>query len=303
MEFIDFCRVLGLVVDHVEFGRWVHVPTTDKPRSKNGAYKFMGHVGYAQNHRLQSEVSEWKSEREYTVAETQAIANQAAEFDAKMRSGWAKAAARSEALVGVCEPTEHDYLALKGFPEERGLVAKAFTRPKRVDGGFVQRTDTNVLVVPMRDLADNALRGCQLVFWDAAERRWEKEMISGMRARGAVFRLGSRRAARTWLVEGYATGLSVLAALRLRRLPDSVLVCFSAGNLVQVAKQLQGEVAVFADNDVSGAGERAAVAAGRPWVMSPTAGCDANDMHLKAGLFRVAALMSSVPRRMVDTVP
>ena len=82
--------------------------------------------------------------------------------------------------------------------------------------------------------------------------------------------------------------------VRLRRLPDSVLVTFSDGNLIHVAKQLQGDVVVFADNDASGAGERAARASGFPWVMAPTVGDDANDAHKRSGLFRLAALMAHV---------
>lgn len=286
MQFIEFCRANGLIVDSIVSGRWMRVPTVDHPRKKNGAYKFMGHIGWAMNHATQVEVSTWQSDEKRSIAQTQAIAREARDFDRKMREGWARAATRAHQLVAASKADGHDYLALKGFPEARGLVLE--------DGA---------LVVPMRNLHDNALVGAQVIRWLPEERRYEKKMLPGMRAKGAVFRLGSKRADRTWLVEGFATGLSVEAALRLRRLPDSVLVCFSDGNLIHVARQLQGDVAVFADNDASGAGERAAKAAGFPWVMAPTVGWDANDFHAKAGLFRVAALMSGVACRVADPVP
>ena len=53
-------------------------------------------------------------------------------------------------------------------------------------------------------------------------------MLFGMR-KGASYRIGSARAAELWFVEGYATGLSVDAALKLCG-SAAVVVCFSASN-------------------------------------------------------------------------
>lgn len=286
MQFIEYCRAHGLIVDQVEAGRWMRVPTTDHPRTKNGAYRFMGHIGWVMNHATMAATECWRSDEPQTVAQQQVVVKQAADFDRRMREGWARAATKAQGLVDASKLTEHNYLAYKGFAEAKGLVMP-----------------TGELVVPMRHLHTNALVGAQVITWLPGTRKYEKKMIYGMRAKGAVLRLGGKHAARTWLVEGYATGLSVQAALRLRRLPDVVLVCFSDGNLIQVAKQLEGDVAVFADNDESGAGERAAKATGMPYCMAPTVGWDANDYHAKAGLFRVAALMSGVPSRAAEPVP
>jgi putative DNA primase/helicase len=279
MQFDAFCRAHGLVIDHgIEPGRWVRVPTLDHPRKKNGAYKYLGDIGWVQNHAVDMDVSTWRAdEKSCENADLQRIHRQAAEFDDAMRRGWERAAQRAEDMLRQARPGEHNYLHIKGFGDLPGLV-----------------TPDGALMVPMRHWRNNRVVGAQLIRWVEAERKYDKKMLPGMRAKGAVLRLGSPQAPRTWLVEGYATGLSVEAAVRLLRLRDSVTVCFSAGNLVHVAKRLADEareVLVFADHDASGAGERAALATGARWCMSPEVGEDANDLHKRAGIFAVSAAM------------
>ena len=184
------------------------------------------------------------------------------------------AVADYEQMMREAKIDEHNYLHLKGFPKARGFVL-----------------DDGALLVPMRHWQTNAVMGAQVIRWLPDEGRYEKKMLPGMRAKGAVFRIGSRVARRSWLVEGYATGLSAEAALEVVRAKDAVIVCFSAGNLMHVAGMLTGPRFVFADNDESGAGERAAIATGLPYCMSGTKGHDANDMHQAEGIFRVALLM------------
>lgn len=273
MTFEDFCRVHGLIVDRVELGRWVRVATTDHPRKKNGAYKFMGDVGWVQNHATQVDVSQWRPDADAPTFDTQAIANKAAEFERRMVEGWDMAAAKAQALISASAMAEHPYLHSKGFGDTKGLVSG------------------DVLIVPMRNWRTNALVGAQSIRWITEELRYEKKMLSGMRAKGAVFRLGSPQAARTWLVEGFATGLSVQTALRALSMRDAVVVCFSAGNLIHVAGSLPGELYVFADHDESGAGQRAAIQTGKPYAMSGQVGEDANDLHKRSGVFKVASLM------------
>lgn len=188
--------------------------------------------------------------------------------------GYRDAAARAQALVDSCTMQTHYYLNAKGLPDVQALVA-----------------DTT-LVVPMRNLDTNALQGAQTIDWVASERRFEKKMLFGMRARGAVLRLGNERAQETFLVEGYATGVSVALALGRLRIQASVLICFSDGNLAHVAGLLHGVRAfVIADNDVSLAGERAARKTGLPWMMSDRVGEDANDLHQRAGLMALCSLL------------
>ena len=168
---------------------------------------------------------------------------------------------------------EHGYLMRKGLKETLGLVLP--------DGD---------LMVPMRSMATNALAGAQLIRWNSDERRWEKKMLPGMRARNAIFRIGPKWASETILCEGYATGLSIEMAVRTLRLNAAVLVCFSDGNMLSVAPMARGAT-VFADNDESGAGERAARSTGLPYCMSDVTGEDANDLHQRAGLLAVCSLL------------
>ena len=280
MQFDAFCRAHGLIVEGITPGRWVRVPTTDHPRKRNGAYKFLGDIGWVQNHAVDMDVSTWRAdEKTRENLDLGRIHAQAAEFDDRMRRGWERAAQRAEQMLRQASPGEHNYLHYKGLGEQAGLVVG------------------DDMLVPMRHWRTNRLAGVQTIRWLEAERRYEKLMLPGMRAKGAVLRLGSPQALRIWLVEGYATGLSVEAAVRLLRLRDAVMVCFSAGNLVHVARclaQADQDVAVFADHDASGAGERAALQTGAPWCMSPVQGEDANDMHKRAGIFQVARQMLSV---------
>ena len=284
MQFDAFCRLHGLIVDSITPGRWVRVPTEDHPRKRNGAYKFLGDIGWVQNHAVDMDVSTWRAdEKTRENLDLGRIHAQAAEFDDRMRRGWERAAQRAEQMLRQASPGEHNYLHYKGLGDHVGLVVG------------------DDMLVPMRHWRSNRLAGVQTIRWLEDERRYEKLMLPGMRAKGAVLRLGSPQAPRIWLCEGYATGLSVEAAVRLLRLRDAVMVCFSAGNLVHVARCLaeaNQDVAVFADNDASSAGERAAVQTGAPWCMSPVQGEDANDMHKRAGIFAVARQMLGVAQQM-----
>lgn len=278
MHFDDFCRDHGLLVEHVVEGRWMRVPTTDHPRKRNGAYKLMGSVGWCQNHAASPEVSKWSATDENGPrVRTQQMANEAREFEARMQAkilaGWNRAAERAEQMLREATQATHPYLHIKGLADLLGLVA--------ADGS---------LLVPMRHCRTNVLAGVQRIRWLPEERRYEKKMLPGMRAKEAVFRMGLPSARQTWLVEGYATGLSVRAAIKLLCLRDAVLVCFSAGNLTRVAPLLPGARLVFADHDESGTGQQAAVATGLPYCMSSAFG-DANDLHQREGIFKVASLM------------
>ena len=287
MDFIQFCRAHGLIIDSLPpAGAWKRYPTTDHPRPKHGGATWLGELGWCQNHATQVDVSVWRPDADAPGIDTQRIAEQARAFEQKMRDGWARAARKAHELVASAKQAEHNYLHFKGFGDMLGLVLP--------DGS---------LLVPMRHWRTNDLVGAQVIRWLADEHRYEKKMLPGMRAKGAVFRIGSAQAARTWLVEGFATGLSVEAAVRLLSLRDAVLVCFSAGNLMHVAPLLHGERIVFADNDASGAGLRAAQATGLRYCMSGVQGHDANDMHLHGGIYKVASLMVDSMAQEVETVP
>jgi putative DNA primase/helicase len=139
----------------------------------------------------------------------------------------------------------------------------------------------------MRNVVTNRLQGYQRIYYDIPSRKYEKKMLAGMQAKHAVFHIGNRQTDETWLVEGYATGLSVYHALRSCGLNASVVVCFSANNLLTVADQVQGKKFVFADNDASEVGKTTAEATGLPWAMADEVGWDANDLHAREGLWAV----------------
>lgn len=282
MSFIDFARAHGVEIDPGKLfaSEGIHrCGTTDKPKSGNGAYFWDGQRGWVFNWAAEARVQWFNDHNAQPWTEAEKSQCKARRYAARTSQveRQRRAAAHAADLIRGAKPGTHDYLARKGFPDLAGLV----------DGN-------GDLLVPMRDLDANALLGAQIIHWDEPERQWVKKMLPGMKAKGAVFRLGDKTASETFLVEGYATGLSVFAALRSAGLRASVLVCFSANNLEFVAPQVKGRTFVFADNDQSGVGEAAARHTGMRYCMSPVQGEDANDLHVRAGLVAVVQLLMKV---------
>lgn len=282
MSFVTFARAHGLEIgDLVARDRIQRCGTVDKPRSKNGAFFFDGSRGWVFNWSGEARV-QWYDDphaRPWTEEEKAAWKAKRAAATAAQERAYRDAALRAANMLRTTVPGQHDYLIRKGLPKSDGLVLP--------DGA---------LLVPMRNVMTNELQGAQVIRWDVDALRWDKKMVYGMRAKGAVLRIGPRTAAETILCEGWATGLSIELAARQMRLSASVLVCFSDSNMVHVAGQTKGRRMVFADHDESGAGERAAKATGLPYCMSPKLGEDANDMHLRAGLMAVCSLLMSARR-------
>ncbi len=282
MSFIDFARAHGVDIDPAKLyagERIRRCGTTDKPRSTNGAYFWDGGRGWVFNWSTDARV-QWFNDpnaQPWTDAEKASWKAKRHAANIRQEDDHRRAAIRAAELIDSTKPGLHDYLARKGFPDMKGLVDASGS-----------------LVVPMRHLETNSIMGAQLIFWDEPERKWMKKMLPGMRAKGAVFRMGDKTATETFLVEGYATGLSVFAGLRCIGLQASVLICFSAGNLEYVARQVQGRAFVFADNDISGVGQAAALATGLPYCVSPAEGEDANDLHTRSGIVAVCNLLMNV---------
>jgi phage/plasmid primase-like uncharacterized protein len=179
----------------------------------------------------------------------------------------AKQAARfvEQAIIGG-----HPYLIRKGFANRATLVREGH------------------IVIPVRDVDHyQQIISAQLISLEG-----EKRFLPGGRTRGGIHRIGTAGASKTVLCEGYATGLSIDAALQ--RLPGdhAVIVCFSANNLELVAKRFPGAV-VAADNDESLTGELCAERTGLRWIMPPDIGDDFNDMHQRHGLHAVVNQLRS----------
>ncbi len=189
-----------------------------------------------------------------------------------------KAVAMATKLIADSELKEHAYLRSKQMPLEKGFV--------HISGD---------LVIPMRNVR-NELVGAQII--SAGDNAWVKMFVPGTRAKGACYRIGNRRASNLILVEGYATGLTVYNASKFMNLDVSVLVCFSAGNLVAVSDLLKCKAGVFADNDASKAGELAAQKTKFPYAMSKTEGHDANDDLREYGILHVAQIVGQLVRNM-----
>ena len=156
-----------------------------------------------------------------------------------------QSATEAQAMLDASEYREHQYLATKGFPAVKGNVLPAYN-------GRFGFNWTGYLVVPMRNAWTDQVQSAQLITPGGAKR-----FLAYGKAGEAVFRIGPRRTAATWYVEGLATGLSVRSALRAARRDDQVVVCFSAHNITAVTrKHARGPSFVVADNDPS-AEERA----------------------------------------------
>ena len=279
-NFIDFARSYGLEIDPAKFfasDKIRRCGTVDKPRSLNGSYMWNGERGWI--FRWDSEAKTiWYQDpnaKPWTDADKDAWKRQRHHEAQRRQSEQQKAVERAMELLKHAERRSHSYLEMKGLPDEMGLVLE------------------DRLMVPMRNVITNDLQGVQTIWWDDHERKYHKKMIFGMRAKDAVMWMGPRNQG-AWLVEGYATGLSLLKALRSIGHQDAVVVCFSANNMKSVAEKLQGSVKIFADNDESGVGEATAKETGKPYVMADEKGWDANDLHHRNGLFAVVAKIMEI---------
>ncbi len=277
MTFAAFAMSYGLIIGDVyPSDKIKRCGTDDKPRSTNGAYFFDGRRGFIFRWDAEAKPVWWndKNTTPWTDAEKREWVAKKRHSEKDREDGYRRASSIAQKIINDCKPSEHNYLRSKKLQNAIGLV-----------------NDDLELIVPMRNVANNELSGCQTIKWLMDERQWQKKMTYGMRAKGAVFRIGSKRAAEIWLVEGYATGLTLELALRRLNLNAAVLICFSASNMTHVAPMVAGRKFVFADHDKSGTGEAAAKATGLPYCMSPIEGEDANDFYARAGLISLCKLI------------
>ena len=185
--------------------------------------------------------------------------------DAETAAGHRRAAKKSEWILSQCVLEKHAYFDSKGFPEERGNVWQK-------DG------EDPLLCIPMR--IGRSLVGLQIITIDG-----DKKFLFGQQSAGAEFLIDGK--GQDWFCEGYATGLSLKTALSALKARFRIHVAFSDHNLKTMAQACPGAL-VVADNDESGAGEKAAQNSGRKYFMPPTVGQDFNDLHREVGLFRAS---------------
>jgi phage/plasmid primase-like uncharacterized protein len=283
-SFIDFARVHGVSIDPNRLyasDKIKRCGTVERPSSGNGAYFWDGHRGWVMDWSGEARVIWYEDPhaKPWTDDEKRMWAAKRASAATEQEKKYQNAAFQADITLRSAKYDNHPYLEIKGFKETRGLVLE------------------DKLLVPMRNVVTNKLQGYQSIRWLPDERTYEKKMLHGMRAKNAVLYLGNRDAPEAWLVEGFATGLSLRHALRSVGIPSSVVICFSASNMIQVADQIQGKRFIFADNDESKTGEKSAIQTGLPWTMADTVGWDANDLHLGESLFAVVSKVMELRQR------
>ena len=279
MDFISFARAMGIIIDsHPPIGYWRRFATEDHPHKRNGAVKFMGDHAFIQNWATDQEVAIWKAE-ENTQIDMNRLRREAAAAAQRKRAQQEAAAKKAGWIMHQCQLGAHEYLKRKGFDEAQGNIWA--------------HEGKKILVIPMR--VAGRIVGCQLIQEDG-----EKKFLFGQRTGDAEYIIDNKGP--HILCEGYATALSVQQALASVKRRYTLHICFSAGNMVKVAKHVPRGF-VVADNDASETGERAAKDIGWPYFMPPTAGHDFNDMHQSLGLFKTsqalhrAMVQAGIPAR------
>lgn len=272
-SFLSFARAHGILIDTLPpLGVWRRYPTEDHPHKRNGAVKWMGDAGFIQNWATNTEVDVWKSDVTTTFDRAKLMRDVKAAEDKKLAQQ-REAAGKAAWILKQCQFAHHDYLKSKGFDDEQANVW--------VHEGL------KTMVIPMR--VEGNLVGVQLI-----DEAGTKKFLFGQRTSGASFIFDNK--GENILCEGYATALSIRAALKNMKRRYTLHVCFSAGNMKKVAASL-GSGFVVADNDESGTGERVAKEIGWPYWMSEIKGEDANDAHKRLGLFKFGlSLVKSMGR-------
>jgi putative DNA primase/helicase len=139
------------------------------------------------------------------------------------------------------------------------------------------------------------LVGCQIIREDG-----EKKFLAGQRTSNAAFTFDNK--GDHILVEGYATALSVRAAMKALKRRYTLHVCFSAGNLVKVAATLPRGY-VIADHDKlnptngTRAGHEVVKKVGWPFFMPEQEGMDFNDLHQSTSLFKCSQALDKMFRK------
>ena len=216
-----------------------------------------------------SGVETWPVSSGEMAERKEAVRKRTQEANAKKDIDHRLAAERAIDMIARASLGNHPYLKSKQFPDELGFI-----------------TQDNSLMVPMRN-SRKKLVGAQIICWEGDQ--WVKKFIYGTKAQGAIFRIGSRSAAYSILCEGYATGLTIYKACRLISLDVTILVCFSASNIIEVSKFVTCKhCGIYADNDENRAGEKAALKTGRAYIMSNTVGFDASDDLREHSIIHVA---------------
>ncbi len=257
-------------------GKWLRFPGAGKGRSnRSGWCRVISPTLAIFGDWSSNFTSIWRDDSHRDDAESRRLLAQARErerqFAVQQRKRQEEVALQAERIIKLATEGTHWYLEKKGFPHHVGLVLNG------------------KLLIPMRDVADYRRVISIQEIGDGGGKRF----LPGSKTRGGIYRLGPLHPRQTYLCEGYATGLSIQAALQRLPGPNAVIVCFSAKNLEVVAESFSGAF-VCADNDESKTGETSAKQTGLKWVMPPEVGTDFNDLHLRRGLHAVTEVLRTM---------
>ncbi len=261
-EILAKLRSKGFLVDKVPIDKGIIIrcPTQDKPRKKNGSFIIFNDKNCWFNN-WATEESGTFLEKGYSLTKKEREKIQLAQEEAKKEREemYAKTALKAVSILARLKKAEKTPYTLK-----KGVKCYDV---------FCGR---NNLILPLRDVTGK-IWSLQTIYADG-----NKRFLTGGKKKGCFHKITGT--GKTVLCEGYATGASIHEATGY-----TVIVCFDAGNLLEVSKYFK-DCIIAADNDAPqknqqmGIGELKAKATGRPYVMPDFLGMDFNDVHNKFGL-------------------
>ena len=267
-EFRQFLMANGLIPGDIPIGRITRCATNDRPKKKNGVFFFNGYSGWQKNFRLDEYTTHFKTERKI---DHERLSRLKAQEEArakrelfKKKQNEIKAAETARQMLSESEYCESMYAAIKGFP-------------KMLCNMWSDETERYILV-PM-------CRNGEVVSVQKIDSTGGKKFLYGTATKGLYFKIG--QGGRTFLVEGWITGVTAHQALNMLSIPHNIIVCFSAYNLLEISKGYKNGF-IIADNDKSGVGEDVAKRSGLPYYLPEHEGTDLNDEYLIKGMFTVS---------------
>ncbi len=266
MDFIQFAEAHGLEITHLVAGKITRCRTSDHRSKKNGAYYFEHNFGWAMNWAAHNRPQIWITDKDVDQKDIQLKLKRSQEkYRIDRYRINQQAIKKTEYILSQCRQDISSYLASKGFSE------MCFNM-------LFEEGKDSLLCVPMR--INGSISGLQTISPDGG-----KKFLYGTNASLATFDIGN--GSDVFLTEGLATGLSLQKILSQLKVSYKIKVCFSAGNMIKVAK-LYDNAILIADNDSSGAGERIAIESGRRYYMPPEIDTDLNDECNQSGYFLVS---------------
>jgi putative DNA primase/helicase len=181
-----------------------------------------------------------------------------------------QAAGKAVWILDQCKKQTHSYMANKGFPNEKVNVWN------------------EMMVIPMRN-GDN-LTGIQLI-----SKNGKKTFLTGQKNKGSATVIDNK--GKVILCEGVATAMSIRRALKAVKTRYKIVICFSAGNILEISKRYP-DCVIVADHDPVGI--KVAKQSERVYCVPPTEGEDFNDYEVRvgaeaAGKFLIAAIPLGSP--------